>query len=114
MFYFSGFTPETLAGRVNAVYALGFPHSDIAGSKVARHLPDAYRRHATSFIASQNQGIHHTPLCSSTQTETHFRSRQSTNIFLFADQVVKMQSVYPHTYFSRNSRERITEEISEK
>lgn len=41
---------------------VGFPHSDITGSKVARHLPDAYRRHATSFIASKSQGIHHAPL----------------------------------------------------
>ena len=41
----------------------GFPHSDIVGSKVARHLPDAYRSQATSFIAFRNQGIHHTPLC---------------------------------------------------
>ena len=40
----------------------GFPHSDISGSKVARHLPGAYRRHATSFIAISSQGIHHTPL----------------------------------------------------
>ena len=39
-----------------------FPHSDISGSKVARHLPEAYRRHATSFIAISSQGIHHTPL----------------------------------------------------
>ena len=30
----------------------GFPHSDISGSKVARHLPEAYRSHATSFIVS--------------------------------------------------------------
>jgi hypothetical protein len=28
----------------------GFSHSDIFGSKVARHLPEAYRRQATSFI----------------------------------------------------------------
>jgi hypothetical protein len=40
----------------------GFPHSEISGSKVARHLPEAYRRHATSFIAISSQGIHHTPL----------------------------------------------------
>jgi hypothetical protein len=32
--------------------ATGFPHSDISGSKVARHLPEAYRRHAASFITS--------------------------------------------------------------
>ena len=36
-----------------------FPHSEISGSKVARHLPEAYRSHATSFIASISQGIHH-------------------------------------------------------
>ena len=39
-----------------------FPHSEISGSKVARHLPEAYRSHATSFIATSSQGIHHTPL----------------------------------------------------
>jgi hypothetical protein len=42
--------------------SLGFPHSEISGSKVARHLPEAYRRHATSFIAMLCQGIHHMPL----------------------------------------------------
>jgi hypothetical protein len=42
--------------------SLGFPHSEIFGSKVARHLPEAYRRHATSFIAVLCQGIHHMPL----------------------------------------------------
>ena len=36
----------------------GFPHSEIFGSKVARHLPEAYRRHAASFIAFLSQGIH--------------------------------------------------------
>ena len=44
------------------VHSMGFPHSDISGSKVARHLPEAYRRHAASFIASSSQGIHHTLL----------------------------------------------------
>ncbi len=38
---------------------IGFPHSDIFGSTVARHLPEAYRRHAASFIAFPSQGIHH-------------------------------------------------------
>ena len=41
---------------------MGFPHSDIPGSKVARHLPEAFRRHATSFIALISLGIHHPPL----------------------------------------------------
>ena len=31
--------------------SIGFPHSDISGSKVAWHLPEAFRRHAASFIA---------------------------------------------------------------
>ena len=34
------------------VYRIGFPHSEISGSKVAKHLPEAYRSNATSFIAS--------------------------------------------------------------
>ena len=41
---------------------MGFPHSDINGSKLARQLPVAYRSHATSFIALWSQGIHHTLL----------------------------------------------------
>jgi hypothetical protein len=40
----------------------GFPHSEISGSKVIWHLPETYRSHITSFIASWNLGIHHTPL----------------------------------------------------
>ena len=36
-----------------------FPHSEIFGSKVARHLPEAFRRQAASFIALWSQGIHH-------------------------------------------------------
>jgi len=48
MFYFTGCVLRVIH-EVSA-YADGFPHSDISGSKVARHLPEAYRRHATSFI----------------------------------------------------------------
>ena len=33
------------------VYRVGFPHSVIPGSKPARRLPEAYRSHATTFIA---------------------------------------------------------------
>src|SRR3989344_3843937 len=51
-----------LAVKVIKVYLMGFPHSEISGSKVARHLPEAYRSHATSFIAFWSQGIHHTLL----------------------------------------------------
>jgi hypothetical protein len=38
------------------------PHSEIPGSKVGIHLPEAYRKNPTSFIASSNQGIRHTLL----------------------------------------------------
>lgn len=39
--------------------SLGFPHSEISGSKIAWHLTGAYRSFATSFIAFLSQGIHH-------------------------------------------------------
>ena len=39
-----------------------FPDSEIPGSKPACRLPEAYRRQATSFFASQRQGIHRAPL----------------------------------------------------
>jgi hypothetical protein len=39
--------------------AFEFPHSEISGSKVARHLTEAYRSYAPSFIAILCQGIHH-------------------------------------------------------
>ena len=48
------FTSLGALSRLNArEYPLrdGFPHSEISGSKVAWHLPEAYRSHATSFIA---------------------------------------------------------------
>ena len=40
----------------------GLPHSEISGSKVDYHLPEAYRRLTASFIASYCQGIHRMPL----------------------------------------------------
>ena len=51
MFYFPAYAPD-IKCQVIEVRSMGFPHSDIFGSKVARHLPEAYRRHAASFIAS--------------------------------------------------------------
>jgi hypothetical protein len=33
------------------VHSAGLPHSEIPGSKVATHLPEAYRSYATSFFA---------------------------------------------------------------
>ena len=44
------------------VCSIGFPHSEISGSQVATHLPEAYRSYATSFIVFLSQGIHHTLL----------------------------------------------------
>ncbi len=39
----------------------GLPHSETRGSTLARQLPAAYRRLATSFLGSQRLGIHRTP-----------------------------------------------------
>jgi len=61
MFQFPGFASRRKVGMTE-VYSDGFPHSDISGSKVARHLPEAYRSRATSFVASSSQGIHRMPL----------------------------------------------------
>ena len=55
----AGFATQSF-NRVDFAYRkIRFPHSEIPGSKVAKHLPEAYRSHATSFIASISQGIHH-------------------------------------------------------
>ena len=51
-----------LAQKIIEVCSMGFPHSEISGSKVALHLPEAYRSNTTSFIATFSQGIHRTPL----------------------------------------------------
>ena len=51
MFYFAEFAVQSF-DRTNFAYReIEFPHSDIPGSKVATHLPEAYRSYATSFIA---------------------------------------------------------------
>jgi len=49
MFYFPGSASHIK--YVIIVETIGLPHSEISGSKVARHLPEAYRSYATSFIA---------------------------------------------------------------
>src|SRR3989344_7545334 len=54
-------TLPTYVGSCN-ITCTGFPHSVIPGSKPARRLPEAYRSHATTFIAFCCQGILHTPL----------------------------------------------------
>ena len=58
MFHFSGFALRFASERF-CITKTRFPHSEITGSKVASHLPDAYRRHATSFITLISQGIRH-------------------------------------------------------
>ena len=50
MFHFPRLTSRITAGS-QRFRSVGFPHSDIYGSKVAWHLPEAYRCHAASFIA---------------------------------------------------------------
>ena len=55
-------TLQYLEVLVMRVYRIEFPHSDISGSQVAKHLPEAYRSYATSFIVTWCLGIHHTPL----------------------------------------------------
>lgn len=61
MFHFSRFR-SYCKQYATLVYNVRFPHLDIFGSKVARHLTEAYRSHATSFIAFRSQGIHHLPI----------------------------------------------------
>ena len=64
MFHFPRFPPATyvFSGRVIVLHTMGFPHSDILGSKVACHLPGAYRRLPRLSSAPRCQVIHHTPL----------------------------------------------------
>ena len=44
MFQFTGFAPHTYEFSVQYLLRGGFPHSEIAGTKVVCHLADAYRR----------------------------------------------------------------------
>ena len=60
MFYFPGCTHYIICRQRHVV--VRFPHSEIYGLTVARHLPVTYRSHATSFIAMWSLGIHHTLL----------------------------------------------------
>ena len=50
MFYFPGYAHKRQA-LMFSLEVRGFPHSEIYGSKVARHLPVTYRRQAASFVA---------------------------------------------------------------
>jgi hypothetical protein len=44
MFQFTGFASHTYVFSVRYSRSCGFPHSDIAGSKLVCQLPDAFRR----------------------------------------------------------------------
>ena len=44
MFQFTGFAPHAYLFSMRYLLRGGFPHSEIAGSKVVCHLADAYRR----------------------------------------------------------------------
>ena len=67
----------------------GFPHSDIAGSKVAQHLPDAFRRYAASFIAHDISS--HPPYA---LWDIHYPNIQVTVLLenAFADSIVNVHS----------------------
>ena len=58
----AGLLFRNLYSESSQFYRDRLPHSEIPGSKVARHLTEAYRSYATSFIVVLRQGIHHTPL----------------------------------------------------
>ncbi len=47
---------------------VGFPHSEIHGSKLTHPAPHGLSQRVTSFIASQRQGIHQMPLETLDQT----------------------------------------------
>ena len=65
MFQFPRCASDSLnKNQITRVYLARFPDSEISGLKVEYHLPEAYRRLSTSFIATLYQGIHHTPLIS--------------------------------------------------
>ena len=63
MFHFPGSASYSKC-KIIEVYSIGFPHSEISGSKVIRHLPETYRRHIASFIAIKSLGIRRAPLLS--------------------------------------------------
>jgi len=67
MFHFPRFPPHDLCIQSWArwLHQRRLPHSEIPGSKVASHLPEAYRRLRRPSSAHFCQAIHRTPLCAS-------------------------------------------------
>ena len=89
MFQFPGCAP-CIKYTVIRCYLMGFPHSEISGSKVVWHLPETYRSQTTSFIAPFSQGIHHAPLMelpvrSSTNRFVCVLCQHNANHFTFVD-----------------------------
>ncbi len=79
-----GSLSQALLSRVSA-YMDGFPHSEISGSKATNHLPEAYRRLVTSFIAVLGQGIHRAPLrllCGNLNTTICYLHSSTRSLFL--------------------------------
>ncbi len=64
MFHFPGCASPHCWVRIIRVCRMGFPHSEISGSKLDNQLPEAYRRLSASFIAFKSLGIHHLLLVS--------------------------------------------------
>ena len=75
--------------KVMRVCLIGFPHSEISGSKVVWHLPEAYRSWTTSFIAFFSLGIHHTPLF-----RTPARSSENRVILISHHCITAMRACY--------------------
>ncbi len=74
---------------------MGFPHSEISGSKLVRQLPEAYRSHTTSFIVILCQGIHHTPL------NFLIGNLRTTYKLYFSENIFYPYSIYPSSASKR-------------
>ena len=64
MFHFAGCAFPSYIFRwklLRLFTTVGFPHSEISGSKVACHLPEAYRRLLRPSSPLRCRGIHHVP-----------------------------------------------------
>src|SRR3989344_4725461 len=79
MFHFARFT-----SRLREIIwssHIGFPHSAISGSKPARRLPEAYRRHATTFIVFNVP--RHPPYALNLMSNVHAISYLFTNDYFY-------------------------------
>ena len=63
-----------------AVYAIGFPHSDISGSQVVCHLPEAFRRLPRLSSALLCQVIHRMPLRASSIRLSELKTRYTISL----------------------------------